>query len=184
MFATVNSICGMLSLVENMKPFVSSFHATNNSTKTKYHENTFVKVHKNCRFPRMQNIFIHIITQVNKLTLPVNCCVPLLTCCKNVLDLSSNASSISADRSFIFPWSMYRSLYLRTYLYIYDWLVWIFAIQQQLSIESLKTTEMIWDACLMFICFTYQRLHMRERHWPKKKRINLRMINRRSFDGL
>ncbi len=65
----------MLGLAENLKLFVSSL---SNSTKTKYHENIiykFVKVHKNCRFQRMQNIFIHVVTQVNKLTLPVNCCV-------------------------------------------------------------------------------------------------------------
>ena len=76
---------------------VQSFDATNNSTKAKYENIIYTSVHKNCRFPRMQNIFIHVITQINKLTLPVNCCVRLLTCCQNVLDLCgwNNASSNS-----------------------------------------------------------------------------------------
>ncbi len=54
------------------KFYAMNSHATNNSTKTKYHKNIiykFVKVYKHCRFPRMQNVFIHVITQENKLTL-------------------------------------------------------------------------------------------------------------------
>ena len=37
--------------------------------------------------------------QVSKLTPPANCCVRLLTCCQNILDLLSN-NALSISRSF------------------------------------------------------------------------------------
>ena len=43
-------------------------------------------------FSGMQNVFIYIFIQVNKLTLSVNCCVQLPTCWHNVLDLCSDIS--------------------------------------------------------------------------------------------